>query len=82
MLSILFGSINRKLGMEKLTSITIGAEAGLMKLNTWLRLKVGRDMPLLDELMCSMSEGASIFEMTLPSELPIPTHFSLQLRLV
>jgi hypothetical protein len=29
-----------------------------------------------------MSEGASIFEMTLPSELPIPAHFSLQLRLV
>lgn len=39
-------------------------------------------MPLLNQLMVPMSEGTRIKEGTGPLELPVPTHFRLQLLLI
>ncbi len=73
---------NGELRMQELATIAIRAEAGLMKLDAGLSLKVRWDMLLLDQFLSPMSEGAGVLEVAGPCQLPVPAHLCLQLRLI
>ena len=68
--------------MQKLASISVWAEPGLVKLDARLGLKIRWHMLLLDQFMCPVGEGTRIAEFTGASELPIPAHLCLYLGLV